>query len=251
MTLDTFYWFCYAWIGVAIIAFLGLQFKDAPYGKFTNSKWGPMMSNRLGWMIMESFVLIVLYYFLLNGGKSLSLTDKVIVGLFTAHYLNRSFIYPFRTKTKGKQIPISIVGMALFHNLANGFLLGYYLGNFSHYSNSWLSSWQFILGIGLFFWGMITNIYSDTLLINLRKDGSKDYKIPFGGPFKYISAPNLGGELLEWTGFAILCWNFPAWCFAFFTFCNLFPRALANHKWYKKSFPNYPKDRKAVIPFIV
>lgn len=250
MTQETFNYFCYAWIGVGIIAFLGLQFKDAPYGKFTNSKWGPLMSNRWGWVIMEGFVLLVLYSFILSGPKTLSAVDWTIVGLFTAHYVNRSFIYPFRTRTKGKKIPVSIVGMAMFHNLANGFLIGYYLSHFSSYTLDWFTSWQFITGGFLFVFGMFTNIYSDTVLIGLRKNPNDGYKIPYGGPFKYISAPNLGGELLEWIGFAILCWNLPAFCFAFFTFCNLFPRALANHKWYKQQFPDYPKDRKAVIPFV-
>lgn len=251
MSIEIFNWFCYAWIGVALIAFLGLQFKDAPYGKFTNTKWGPLMSNRYGWMIMEGYVLVVLYYFVLTGTKSLGLVDKIILSLFSIHYINRSFIYPFRTKTKGKQIPVSIVGMAMFHNLANGFLIGYYLGNFSSYADSWIYSWQFITGMMLFILGMVLNNYSDTILINLRKDGSKDYKIPYGGPFNYISAPNLGGELAEWIGFALLCWNLPASCFAFFTFCNLFPRALANHKWYQQTFPDYPKNRKAILPFIL
>lgn len=251
MTLELFYYCCYAWMGVGVIAFLGLQFKDAPYGKFTTKKWGPLMSNRLGWMIMEAFVLVVLYYFVFTGSKTLSAMDWTIAVLFTIHYIHRSFIYPFRTRTKGKQIPVSIVGMAVLHNLANGFLIGYYLGNFSNYSNSWFTSWQFLLGIVLFVLGMFINIQSDTILIRLREHPSDGYKIPYGGMFRWISAPNLGGELLEWLGFAILCWNLPAVCFAFFTFCNLFPRALANHKWYQKQFTDYPKDRKAILPFLL
>ena len=190
------------------------------------------------------------FYSTLCSPKKLSAVDWTIISLFTLHYFNRSFIYPFRTKTQGKTIPLSIVVMALFHNLVNGFIIGYFITHFSSYTNDWFISWQFILGIGLFFFGMITNMRSDTILIKLRTKASDGYKIPYGGPFKYISAPNLAGEMLEWIGFAVLCWSLPAFCFAFFTFCNLFPRALANHRWYKQTFPDYPKDRKAVIPFV-
>jgi hypothetical protein len=35
------------------------------------------------------------------------------------------------------------------------------------------------------------------------------------------------GEILEWIGFAIACQSLPAAAFAIYTFCNLFPRALA------------------------
>ena len=28
------------------------------------------------------------------------------------------------------------------------------------------------------------------------------------------------------------------------------PRAFSNHRWYKEKFPDYPKERRALIPFI-
>lgn len=250
MDLQTFFYFCYAWIGFAVLAFIGLQFTKAAYGKFIDKTWGPSIPNKLGWVLMEAFVLMVLYYFVFTATKKLSSVDWVIIGLFSVHYINRSFIYPFRTKTKGKKIPISIVGLALFHNLVNGFLIGYFVSNLSNYSNEWLYSWQFISGLLIFIFGMILNLKSDNTLINLRSKASDGYKIPYGGGFKYISSPNLVGEMIEWIGFAILSWSLPTFCFAFFTFCNLLPRAVANHKWYKKTFAEYPKDRKAVIPKI-
>ena len=95
------------------------------------------------------------------------------------------------------------------------------------------------------------NNQSDHILINLRKPGETGYKIPKGGFFKYVSAPNLFGEMLEWMGFAILCWNLPALGFAVWTAANLIPRAISHHRWYLEKFENYPKERKAVIPFLV
>jgi hypothetical protein len=69
--------------------------------------------------------------------------------------------------------------------------------------------------------------------------------------FRYISCPNLLGELIEWLGFAILCWNLPALTFFIWTSANLIPRALSHHRWYKEKFNNYPPERKAIIPFLV
>ena len=94
------------------------------------------------------------------------------------------------------------------------------------------------------------NIHSDQILLSLRKPGETGYKIPKGGMFKWISCPNLFGEILEWSGFAILCWNLPALGFAVWTAANLIPRALSHHKWYLEKFSDYPKERKAVIPGI-
>mgnify|MGYP003301402655 FL=1 len=68
--------------------------------------------------------------------------------------------------------------------------------------------------------------------------------------YKYISCPNYFGEIIEWLGFAIMVWSLPAFTFVLWTIFNLVPRAVAHHKWYKNKFSDYPRNRKAIIPFI-
>jgi 3-oxo-5-alpha-steroid 4-dehydrogenase 1 len=167
------------------------------------------------------------------------------------HYLNRSFIYPSRIKTKGKKMPLSIMFMAIFFNFMNGFLNGFYLGNLSHYNLEYLLKPHFLLGGALFLTGLVVNIQSDTILISLRDKTTTTYAIPKGKLFKYISCPNHFGEMLEWAGFALMTFCLPALAFFIWTVINLLPRSLAHHKWYHKNFPDYPENRKAVIPFIL
>lgn len=250
MTFEIYSYLTTAWIALAVVVFFALLFITAPYGRHTTKTWGPLIDNRLGWMIMEFFVLIVFYSFILNGTNTQSLVNWIIIGLMSLHYLNRSLVFPFRIKTNGKKMPLSIMFMAIIFNLSNGFLLGYYLGNFRIYELSWLKTPYFIIGISVFFIGMFINWTSDTILINLRKPNETGYKIPQGKLFKYISCPNLLGEVIEWLGFAILTWSLPGLAFFVWTFANLVPRALSHHKWYKSHFDDYPKNRRAVIPFI-
>ena len=239
------------WIAIAIIVFFVLLKINAPYGRHTKTNWGFLIDNKLGWFIMEFFVLVVLYYFLYTGTNSISFVNIIIVSLFSLHYINRSIIYPLRIKTKGKKMPIVIMFSAMAFNLMNGFLLGYYLANFANYTTTWLSSPQFIIGTILFLIGMFINIQSDNILINLRKPNETGYKIPQKGLFRLVSCPNLFGEMIEWLGFAILMWNLPGLAFFVWTVANLLPRALAHHKWYLERFPDYPKDRKAIFPHIL
>jgi protein-S-isoprenylcysteine O-methyltransferase Ste14 len=104
----------------------------------------------------------------------------------------------------------------------------------------------------MFLIGFSINFQSDSILRNLRKPGETGYKIPRGGFFRFISAPNYFGEMVEWTGWAIATWSMGGAVFAIWTFANLFPRALSNHRWYRESFGDqYPKERRAVIPFLV
>jgi 3-oxo-5-alpha-steroid 4-dehydrogenase 1 len=84
------------------------------------------------------------------------------------------------------------------------------------------------------------------------------YKIPLGGAFTLVSAANYAGEILEWLGYAVAVagaaasWRvaLPATAFAAFTFCNLAPRGWQHHVWYQGKFEDYPKGRRAVIPFV-
>jgi hypothetical protein len=241
----------FGWIVIAVIIFFLLLRITAPYGRHTSAKWGPLISNHIGWLVMELPVLIVLFIFLLPMAKNISNIIGVLIGLFCLHYFNRVFIFPFRLHTKGKKMPLLIVSSAVFFNIVNGFSLGYYFAHFANYSNDWFTDWRFITGIILFFSGLFINWKADDILIYLRKPTETDYKIPRGWLFEKVSCPNLLGELIEWMGFAILCWNLPALTFFIWTAANLIPRALSHHKWYKEKFSEYPTDRKAILPFVV
>ncbi|HCB40998.1 MAG TPA: 3-oxo-5-alpha-steroid 4-dehydrogenase, partial [Gammaproteobacteria bacterium] len=59
------------------------------------------------------------------------------------------------------------------------------------------------------------------------------------------------GEIITWSGFALASWSLAGLSFVVFTMANLVPRALANHRWYQETFSDYPKDRRAVIPYIL
>jgi steroid 5-alpha-reductase/3-oxo-5-alpha-steroid 4-dehydrogenase 1 len=96
--------------------------------------------------------------------------------------------------------------------------------------------------------GFVINRHADSVLLSLRKPGETGYKIPYGGLYNYISCPNYFGEMVEWFGFAFAAQSLSGWSFFIWTVCNLAPRAVLHHKWYLKKFPDYPKQRRALIP---
>jgi 3-oxo-5-alpha-steroid 4-dehydrogenase 1 len=241
----------YAWIALGALVFLILLKVTAPYGRYASDSWGLQINNRLGWVLMEMPVMLLLMYFVLVNPSRQNLMSWTLVGFFMFHYLNRTFIFPFRIHTKGKKIPLLIVCSGIFFNLVNGFLLGYYFGNFAQYNDADLKGLRFISGVILFISGIYINWSSDNKLIHLRKPGETNYLIPEGKLFAYISCPNLLGEVIEWTGYAIMCWNLPAFSFLVWTLANLIPRALSHHKWYNSYFVNYPPQRKAIFPYLL
>jgi 3-oxo-5-alpha-steroid 4-dehydrogenase 1 len=252
MKIDTFELIVYSWIAIALFIFPVILWIAAPYGRHTSTHWGPLIDNRLGWVIMESPSLFFFAFLFLTGSNHHTIVPWIFFSLWMIHYSNRTLVFPFRLRTKGKKMPVSIVAMAFCFNLVNGYINGYYLGSLSgSYELSWLYDPRFIGGIILFISGLIINWHSDNILIHLRKPRETGYVIPRGGLFTYISCPNHFSEIIEWSGFALMTWSLPGLAFATWTLLNLLPRALHHHKWYKQTFPDYPESRKALIPFIL
>ena len=250
MTWQLYSQLIWAWMAVAVAAFLYLLRRNAPYGRHTRPGWGPTLDNRLGWFLMEFPVIVVFLAALLWDKHPISTAATFFTGCFLFHYVHRSIIFPLRLRTRGKRMPWAIVLSAICFNLVNGFSLGYYFGHFAQYPDTWWLDARFIAGVALFGLGMAINWQSDNILIHLRKPGATGYTIPTGGLFSKISCPNLFGELLEWSGYALMTWCLPGLAFAFWTAANLLPRAMAHHRWYQEMFDDYPKERKAVVPFL-
>ncbi|NNE27826.1 MAG: DUF1295 domain-containing protein [Saprospiraceae bacterium] len=251
MQKSTFEYLVYAWILLGILTFIFLILKKvrAPYGRHSNERWGPTMDNKWGWFWMELPALVLMPFLASTGPQAPNTYVWVLIALWVIHYFNRVLVFPFRLRTEGKRIPVFIVLSAFAFNVINGFVNGYYLGHWSTMELSFNEA-HLIIGMLVFLAGMIINHQSDTILINLRKV-NKGYQIPKGGMFEWVSCPNHLGEIIEWVGFAIVAWNLPALSFAVWTFCNLVPRTLNHHAWYKERFENYPEKRKAVIPGIL
>jgi 3-oxo-5-alpha-steroid 4-dehydrogenase 1 len=235
---------------VASVILVLLFFISAPYGKFFRKGWGLAVHSKWAWMIMElPSPVLMLYFFLTSYQKTLPQYFFIIFWLL--HYIHRTFIYSFTQSGREKPYPFILVSMAFVFNCLNGFVNGYGLFHITLYTFSWIMTWKFLVGAILFITGFIINKTADEKLRKLRKANPGEYLQPEGWLFKYISCPHYFGEIIEWAGWAMMTWLLPGLSFSVFTFANLFPRAIASHKWYKANFPDYPEKRKAVIPFII
>jgi len=248
MLLNLYNLILFPWLILAIISFLFLFKINAPYGKFSNKKWGVLVNYKLGWFIQEIISPLFLFYFFISGTGEKNFIHWLLISIWVIHYINRSVIFPLRIN-KSSKIPISVIFSAIFFNIVNGFTNGFYLGNLATFTSEYIYSLNFIVGMILFLLGVLINVTADNILINIRNE-NKGYQIPKGKLYNLISCPNYLGEMIEWIGFAIMCWSLPSVLFAVWTIANLFPRAISQHKWYKEKF-DYPPNRKAIIPFVL
>ena len=239
---------------IAVIVFIALYFVTAGYGVFYNKKWGPTVPNKLGWIMMESPVFVVMILLCVFSERSSNIVCLIFLILFEIHYFQRSFVFPFLIRGKSK-MPLSVIVMGVVFNVLNAIMQGgwiFYVSPENMYELSWLLSPQFIIGTLIFIVGMIINIHSDYVIRNLREPGDTKHYLPKKGMFKYVTSANYFGEFVEWLGFAILTWSLSGAVFAVWTFANLTPRAAKIYDNYKKEFGDEldTKKVKRIIPFI-
>ena len=238
----------------AVVVFVCLFFVDAGYGKFYTKKWGPTVNNKLGWLLMEApvFVLMLACYF--AWADKTAIVPMVFLILFEMHYFQRSFIFPLRLKGSSR-MPLAIVLMGTVFNSLNALMQGGWLFRLAPadmYTVEWLTTPQFIVGTAIFLAGMAINQHSDHVIRQLRQPGDTNHYLPTKGLYRYVTSANYFGEFVEWCGFALLTFSWSGVVFALWTFANLAPRAWRIYKRYEEEFPveMAATPHKCMIPFI-
>ena len=249
--MENFYIFLFIWVAIGLITFVYLFYENAPYGRHIKDGWGIKIPARFGWVVMESPCVILMVVLALIVREQLEMIHKIFLCIWLAHYIHRTFIYPFVIEMTNPKMPISIALSAFFFNIINVNIQAFGVFYFTQYSDDWLTSPAFIIGLSVFLFGMFINIKSDYIINSMKRNKGPGYHIPDQFLYKYLSAPNYFGEIIEWLGWAILTFSISGFVFLIWVIANLFPRAIAHHKWYKDKFDNYPKGRKAIIPGII
>eukprot|EP01017_Pseudomicrothorax_dubius_P050261 TRINITY_DN9483_c0_g1_i2.p1 TRINITY_DN9483_c0_g1~~TRINITY_DN9483_c0_g1_i2.p1 ORF type:complete len:316 (+),score=91.32 TRINITY_DN9483_c0_g1_i2:73-948(+) len=203
-----------------------------------------------------------LYYF--SGPKHL--VQKVAFGLAMFHFIKRilesAFLHVFSKET-----------MPLYGSLRNyvyywlWFGLGTGVESYFFWKNPKYPSWVIYALAGLFLVFQFLNFQCHKTLASFRKPKanenaeSEEVKsrrgIPTGWGFDTVSCANYFWEICIWTTYAVLNRTKTSYAFVLTTIYVLVQWALKRHRRYRKEFdgkegrPLYPKNRKAIIPFII
>ncbi|WP_348787702.1 3-oxo-5-alpha-steroid 4-dehydrogenase [Leifsonia sp. NPDC080035] len=245
-----YWWLVGAELALAVVTFVALCFIVAPYGgRHGRPGWGPTVPARVGWVVMEAPASLAFLAFYLLGAHRFETVPLLFLLLWQAHYVQRAFVYPFLMRS-GSRMPVLVMLLAILFNLLNAWINARWVSEYGTYALTWLADPRFWIGLLLFGCGYALNVGSDRILRALRR-GGEGYRIPSGGGFRYVSSPNYLGEIVEWIGWAIATWSVAGAAFALYTIANLAPRAMANHRWYTETFPDYPRDRRALVPYLL
>ncbi|PQM42166.1 steroid 5-alpha-reductase DET2 [Prunus yedoensis var. nudiflora] len=220
---------------IAPPTYISLRFLQAPYGKHRRPGWGPTMSPPLAWFLMESPTLW-LTLLLFPSGSTLP-TQKPF---FSSHpFSSTTSTAPASTRSASAGIP-----PIPKHQAAR------WVSQYKDYEADGWFWWRFCVGLAVFGYGMAVNIWSDRVLVGLKKEG-KGYKVPKGGCFELVSCPNYYGEIVEWLGWAVMTWSWAG--LGFFptrvpTWCPGHVRTISGI--WRNLGRIIQRGRKAVIPFL-
>ncbi|KAK0135265.1 3-oxo-5-alpha-steroid 4-dehydrogenase 1 [Merluccius polli] len=241
----------YFLIFMAACTFFTLLFENVPYGRHASSKYGFPVNVKFAWFVQElpAFMVPLCLVLWTSSAKTSQLPNRLLIAMYFCHYVQRSLVYPFLIRG-GKPTPVVSFALAFVFCIYNGYMQIRYLSHYAEYPTGWVTHPCFIIGSALWLVGWLVNVHSDHILRNLRNPGETGYKIPRGGVFEYVSGANFLGEITEWAGFALAGYSVHSASFSIFTLVVLANRAVAHHRWYINKYEDYPKSRKALIPFV-
>lgn len=85
------------WTALAVPTFVALFFTTAPYGRHVRSGWGPTLSSRSAWFWMEIVAVLGMPLCFVLGNRHDPVSWLWLL-LWEAHYLHRTFVFPFRRR---------------------------------------------------------------------------------------------------------------------------------------------------------
>ncbi len=178
----------------------------------------------------------------------LSQTQWIAFALFFGHFLKRELETLFVHKFSNGFMPI----MNIFKNSGYYWAFAFYIAYFTlHPLYTSPSSLQVYAGSTLFVLFELCNLYCHIILSNLRPAGTTQRQIPKGFFFDLVSCPNYFFEILSWFAFTFATNSVPSLLFALVGAGQMWVWAVGKHKRYRKEFPDYPKKRKILIPYVL
>ncbi|KAF7458393.1 putative 3-oxo-5-alpha-steroid 4-dehydrogenase [Cryptosporidium felis] len=179
------------------------------------------------------------------------ISQKLAFILAICHYIKREIETCFVHRFSNATMPIIRLPINCLHYwFIFGIAVGYYLFHPKYtppeMSPIALYSISFFMCIFEFL-----NFSSHLVLRKLRDRGTKKRGIPFGSGFDYVSCANYFWETLSWITFSLIANCATCWIYTFIAFIQMAQWAIKKHKNYHREFSNYPKQRRAIVPFVL
>ncbi|EGV61752.1 3-oxo-5a-steroid 4- dehydrogenase [Yamadazyma tenuis] len=232
---------------------------------------GPQISWR-GVYLVEYLGPIVLHSVFFYGFRSffgdfkITTTQLVLYNLSLLHFTKREYETLFVHKFSNATMPVSNIFKNCGHYwLLNGVMCSVFVYGppFLHHSknpivrllfrtNDLSADWVILLSlVFVFFEG--ANYVTHRNLSLIRERDPKNYQIPYGFGFNWVTCPNYFFEVMAFLTLGVMSGNWSYFVFILVGGVQMYVWAVGKHKRYLKTFGNeYRKlNRKVMIPYLL
>jgi very-long-chain enoyl-CoA reductase len=211
------------------------------YGRFRGAKG---ISSRSGMLLLYGAPLVFLVIGALPYLSTPSTHQVILFAALFIHFAKRVLEVLFLHKYSGHMNQMTAIFIAAFYSLTT--FLPAYVNRQSLQSADALT----YLGILIFAYSELLNFVHHKILRDLRQN-TMEYVIPRGGLFGRVVCPHFLFEIFSWFGMFLIFRHLSMLLFFVFTAAYLTARSLRTLKWYREKFPDFPKNRRAILPFIL
>ena len=208
---------------------------------------GPQISWRGVFMAEYAGPLILhpLIFFCYSEHSSGQYLTLVLVML---HFLKREYETAFVHRFSADTMPLR----NLFKNCAYYWLVGGVLLAATTYSSRFAEETYRFPKYQVLVWlfSELCNYQAHCVLRDLRPPGTRERRIPRGFGFDLVSCPNYSWEILAWAATSAITQSWSCWAFTLLGALQMSQWALKKHRRYRKEFKDYPRERKALVPFV-
>lgn len=225
-----------------------LKHGDALSATLTMKDLGPQISWKLVFILEYLGPLLIhpIVYFSFD-----SPSNKMILLLNVFHYLKREFETLYVHRFSNATMPWT----NLPKNCMHYWIFGGFLISLSVYSPYFIPSWtldatiqKFLLFLWCFF--QVSNLKTHLILRDLRPEGTRERKVPFGYGFTLVSCPNYFFEIMGWIVVSLLSGSVWVLLFTALGTIQMISWAIKKHEGYHKEFSDYPSNRTPIFPWI-
>ncbi len=245
-----------SWIRFGFCIFFGLLFFyievtkkfQLSYSKFNSAG---NLDSKKGMFFIYFLPLLTYLYFYFTTQFIPSTYHKLICIAVTVHFAKRCLEVLFLHRYSGK-ISILTTALITWAYSSISYSIHESVDRFTKpemvESNTDLTLY---IGFLFFILGQSSNLYHHILLSKLRSGDTKEYKIPEGGLFSLVNCPHYLSEIIAWIGIAIMSKYLIVYGLVFIMSSYLFARSINTSRWYQEKIPNFPTNRKSILPFLL
>ena len=202
--------------------------------------------------IVITLALIFMRKQIYGSDSPMTFNQKVGAGLALLHYVKRELETLFVHRFGNDTMPwTNIFKNSLHYWGIFGICCMYFFLRPGYTTPKWQSKTITFVLSAFFLRFEALNFRTHLILRDLRRPGTTERNIPHGFGFGLVSCANYLWETLAWLAFAILASTWGSYLFLAVGFGQMLVWALEKHRRYKREFEDYPKNRKAIIPFII